>query len=38
MVPEKKSSGKLPDDLFWKALAIIGVAASIAGLILTLLK
>jgi len=38
MVPEKKSSGKLPDDLFWKVLAIVGVAASIASLILALLK
>jgi len=38
MDSEKKSSGKIPDDLFWKALAIVGVGASIASLILTLLK
>ena len=39
MNPEKKSSGaKLPDDVFWKVLAIIGVVASIASLIVTLLK
>ena len=31
-------SRKLPDDWFWKLLALVGTAASIAGLIVALVK
>lgn len=33
---KEKPSGKLPDDWFWKLLAVLGTAASIASLIISL--
>ena len=35
---EDKESGKLPDDWFWKLIALVGTLASIAGLIVSLIK
>jgi len=37
MKPIKKSSA-FTDDLFWKLLALIGTLASIAGLVVSLIK
>jgi hypothetical protein len=37
MKTNKKPPG-LPEDWFWKALAMVGTLASIAGLIATLVK
>ena len=35
---KRKKPGKVPEDLFWKILALVGTAASIAGLIVSLIK
>jgi hypothetical protein len=37
MKTNKKPPG-LPEDWFWKALAVVGTLASIAGLIVALVK
>ncbi len=38
MAKQKKSPDKKSDDWFWKTLAVVGTAASVAGLIISLLK
>lgn len=35
---QKKSPDGKSDDWFWKLLAVVGTAASVAGLIISLLK
>lgn len=35
---KNKKARKLPDDWFWKLLAVIGTLASVAGLIVSLIK
>lgn len=34
----KKKPGRLPEDWFWKLLALVGTAASVAGLVVALAK
>lgn len=35
---QKKSPDQKSDDMFWKAVALIGTLASLAGLVISLLK
>lgn len=38
MTTENKKPGSEPGDAFWKAVALIGTLASLAGLVISLLK
>jgi len=35
---KKKKPCKLPEDWFWKLLAVIGTLASVAGLVISIVK